>query len=107
MSFAMLEGKCYCCGKAGDKSPSCRLKDKTPKEEWAINKAKNTEQSHVNSESKNLKDNKTSNNSTTNNSSSNDNTSEGWCGAHIQFYQADKMKNWILLDNGSNFVTRI
>jgi hypothetical protein len=100
MSFAMLEGKCYCCGKAGHKSPSCRLKDKTPKEEWAINKAKNTEQSHVNSESKNSKDNKTSNNNTANNSSNND-TTEGWSGAHVQFYQADDMRNWILLDNGS------
>jgi hypothetical protein len=85
MSFAMLEGKCYCCGKVGHKSPSCRLKDKIPKEEWAINKAKNTKQSHVNSESKNSKDNKMSN--------SNDNTSEGWSGAHVQFYQADEMRN--------------
>jgi hypothetical protein len=77
MSFAMLEGKCYCCGKAGHKSPSCCLNDKTPKEECAINKAKNTKQSHVISKSNNSKDNKTSNNSTTNHGSSNDNTSEG------------------------------
>ncbi|KAL7562587.1 hypothetical protein ACA910_015458 [Epithemia clementina (nom. ined.)] len=44
MSFAQMEGKCYCCGKAGHKSPACRFKDKA-KEEWAINKAKK-EQSH-------------------------------------------------------------
>jgi hypothetical protein len=37
MSFAMMEGKCYCCGKPNHKSPACRLKDKIPKEEWAIN----------------------------------------------------------------------
>jgi hypothetical protein len=50
MSFAILERKCYCCGKAVHKSPLCHLKDKTPKEEWAINKARITEQSHVNSD---------------------------------------------------------
>ena len=41
MSFAMMEGKCYCCGKPNHKSPACRFKDKIPKEEWAINKAQN------------------------------------------------------------------
>jgi hypothetical protein len=55
MSFAMLEGKCYCCGKPGHNSPQCHLKDKTPKDDWAINKAqaqeqntKHTKQSHLN-----------------------------------------------------------
>jgi Reverse transcriptase (RNA-dependent DNA polymerase) len=96
MSFAMLEGKCYCCGKGGHKSPSCRLKDKIPKEEWAINKAKSTEQSHVNSEVKNSKDDDSSSNNNNNNISS-----EGWSGAHVQFYQAEEMKEWIILDNGS------
>jgi hypothetical protein len=55
MSFAMLEGKCYSCRKAGHKSPDCHLRDKTPKEDWAINKVKaqeqtteHTEQSHLN-----------------------------------------------------------
>jgi hypothetical protein len=28
LSFAQLEGKCYCCGKTGHKSPQCRFKDK-------------------------------------------------------------------------------
>jgi hypothetical protein len=37
LSFAQLEGKCYCCGKGGHKSPQCRHKNK-PKNEWAINK---------------------------------------------------------------------
>jgi hypothetical protein len=68
----MLERKCYCCGKTGHKSPSCHLKVKTPKEERAINKAKATEQSHLNTESKNSKDNKTSSNNNGNNNN-NDN----------------------------------
>jgi len=51
LSFAQLEGKCYCCGKAGHKSLDFRHKEKIPCDEWAINKAqspaqaKNTEQS--------------------------------------------------------------
>ena len=94
MSFAMLEGKCYCCGKAGHKSPTCRLKDKTPKEEWAINKAKAKEpkeQSHVTTEQQ----------TSTKSDNNSENSAQGWCGAHIQLYQANDMKKWILLDNGS------
>jgi hypothetical protein len=37
LSFAQIEGRCYCCGKPGHKSPQCRHKDK-PKDQWAINK---------------------------------------------------------------------
>ena len=33
LSFAQLEGKCYCCGKAGHKSHRCYQKDKTLKDE--------------------------------------------------------------------------
>jgi hypothetical protein len=43
LSFAQMEGKCYCCGKPGHRSPDCRQKDKIPKEEWVINKS----QSHA------------------------------------------------------------
>lgn len=45
----LLKGRCYCCGKEGHKSPSCRYKDK-PKEEWAFAKLKNQAQSFLNSE---------------------------------------------------------
>ena len=38
LSFAQLEGKCYCCRKTGNLSPQCCFKDK-PKEEWFINKS--------------------------------------------------------------------
>jgi hypothetical protein len=54
ISFAMMEGKCYCCGKQNYKSPACRFKDKIPKEEWTINKAKTKEQSNVNRDSQEL-----------------------------------------------------
>ena len=39
LSFVQMEGKCYCCGKKGHKSPACNNRKKTPREEWAINKA--------------------------------------------------------------------
>jgi hypothetical protein len=49
MSFAQLEGKCYCCGKQGHKSPDCYHKNK-PKSEWHITKVAAAEQhqSHLN-----------------------------------------------------------
>jgi hypothetical protein len=90
MSFANIEGKCYCCGKGGHRSPTCRLKDKIPKEEWAINKAKSNEQSHAQFEEEaNLEDEDESS------------ESQHWCGTHVQFYQADEMRRVIILDNGS------
>lgn len=44
-----MEGKCYCCGKVDHKSSTCCVQDK-PKPEWAINKAKLNNQSHVQAE---------------------------------------------------------
>ena len=41
LSFAQMEGKCYCCGKPGHKSPSCHHKSQ-PKSERAINKTPET-----------------------------------------------------------------
>ena len=40
LSFAQLECTCYCCGKKGHTSSTCHLKDKLPKDQWAINKSK-------------------------------------------------------------------
>ena len=42
LTFAQMEGKCYCCRKGGHKSPQCCHKSR-PKEEWAINKAESKE----------------------------------------------------------------
>ena len=107
LSFAQMEGKCYCCGKAGHKSPSCRDKNK-PKEEWAINKA---QQSHAQAAS-------SSSDTSTVASGTAQSThgsqagrgdlnvaQQGWAGAHIklQFHQqAQDMREWILLDNQSS-----
>ena len=41
LSFAQMEGKSYCCRKAGHMSLQCYFKDK-PKAEWAINKSQQT-----------------------------------------------------------------
>jgi len=51
LSFAQLEGGCYCCGKKGHKSPSCREKDSKPKDEWAIIKVQQNFAQTVASES--------------------------------------------------------
>ena len=106
LSFAQLEGKWYCCGRAGHKSPSCRDKNK-PKEDWAINKV---QQGHAQAQPI------TSDTSTLTSVDSNKPPSSqasqqanvnlfGWAGAHIklQFYEASEMREWILLDNQSSF----
>jgi hypothetical protein len=95
MSFAMLEGKCYCCGKSGHKSTTCRLKDSITKENWAIKKAKTKEQSHVNANPPKQQRSPAPTQEKT------ETTPRGWSGAHVQVYQAKEMKNWIILDNGS------
>jgi hypothetical protein len=41
--------------------------------------------------------------STSTNNTSQQSSSEGWSGAQLQFYQAEEMKKWIMLDNGSTF----
>ena len=33
----IMDGRCYCCGKVGHKSPQCWYKDR-PNNEWVINK---------------------------------------------------------------------
>jgi hypothetical protein len=104
LSFAQLEGKCYCCGKAGHKSPSCQDKNK-PKEEWAINKAQSHAQAQANTSDTSTVTSVNSNNPPSSQASQQANVNQfGWTGAHmkLQFYQASEMRDWILLDNQSS-----
>jgi hypothetical protein len=52
LSFTQMEGKCYCCGKPGHKSPVCRHSKSKPKDEWAINKAEVNQQQHAQQDKK-------------------------------------------------------
>ena len=99
-----MEGKCYCYGKAGHKSPSCPKKNK-PKAEWAINKL---QQSHTQAQyASNTSTVTAATSASVSNSvtppSTDTGVATGWSGAqiHCQFYQAHEMKDWILLDNQS------
>ena len=74
MSFANIEGTCYCCGKPGHKSPACRLKDKIPRSEWAINKAAQKANLHVHTTVNNSSDSSTNSANTHTNTSTNTNT---------------------------------
>jgi hypothetical protein len=104
LSFAMLEGKCYCCGKPGHKSPACNQAKSKPKEEWAINKAKANEQSHAQTEDQSVVSTATTTTESTNPSSKS--APRNWCATHVevQFYQQEHnlMKEYILLDNQSS-----
>ncbi|KAL7574114.1 hypothetical protein ACA910_014803 [Epithemia clementina (nom. ined.)] len=104
MSFAQMEGKCYCCGKAGHKSPDCRHKDKA-KEEWAINKAKREQlhnqtgpPSQINEQQQTSAQQSQAGSLTT---TTENKSIQGWAGVHINMYQSSNMKNRILLDNQS------
>jgi hypothetical protein len=95
MAIANIEGKCYCFGKGGHKSPVCRMKDKVLKDKWAINKANFSEQLHINAEQPK--------NTTAPSTASSSSETRGWSGAQTryQFYQSIEMKDVILLGNGS------
>ena len=102
LSFAQLEGKCYCCGKQGHKSPDCYQKNKITREEWAINKTQmaNIVQEKDNEEEKEVETKKEKH--------------IGWAGAHYMnvhcmFTQDNKeedfeqnLRKLVLLDTDSN-----
>ena len=89
-----MEGKCYCCGKPGHKSPDCKAKAKIPKDEWAINKS---QQQHL--QQSNNDDDKSTSGSTM--SRKKDEPVIGWAGVHCSFALDINMKQLILLDSDS------
>ena len=101
LSFTQLEGKCYCCGKAGHKSPQCWMRDKIPKEEWAILK---TQLAHnkIENEKVNKK-----NDSLPSSTEIKDEQHIGWAGVHMTLTQnkdaqSEDLKKLVLLDSDSN-----
>ena len=114
LSFATIEGKCYCCGKPGHKSPECRQRNKIPRNEWAINKVAKNENIHVHSKGSSDDDNTSSTqisnvqetkiNTTDNQKANEDNR---WSFAQIGFQLTNpsitkNLKDLILLDNQSS-----
>jgi hypothetical protein len=97
LSFAQLEGHCYCCGKKGHRSPDCFHKAKIPKEEWAFNKA----QLHAQvSTEENMSDGSAS--VTSNTTTASEKKPEpriGWAGVHCSFAQMGNLKYLILIDS--------
>jgi hypothetical protein len=100
-----MEGKRYCCGKEGHKSPQYHFKDK-PRSEWAINKVQqnhaqtNKTTGKANQDTTNKSNKESVNQSTkTTKNVPNQASTEGWTGVNYNFHQDQDMKNWILLDN--------
>jgi hypothetical protein len=93
LSFIQMEGRCYCCGRPGHKSPQCCLKDTKPKEEWAMHKMKK-EEGAVNMQAETQ--------ITEYQPPKNKKVTEAWVAAHVsQFLNVD-MKRAILLDSQSS-----
>lgn len=107
LSFAQMEGRCYCCGKSGHKSTSCRYKDR-PKNEWAINKTRASENNQQHAQVPTGGDDASRATEQTNPQSSDQNNSEsytGWMHAQIGMNQLQKRSNLrdlILLDTCSS-----
>jgi hypothetical protein len=102
-----MEGRCYCCGKPGHKSPTCRHKNK-PKDEWAINKAEINEKQQNTQTGKIIEvDIRPIETASTVSNKKDDTTAQeintvGWAGAHFSFLQSLNMKDEILLDTASS-----
>eukprot|EP00957_Ditylum_brightwellii_P169239 12881071-Ditylum_brightwellii.AAC.1 len=85
LSFAQMEGKCYCCGKTGHKSPQCSRKNTIAQNDLAINKSQLMQQqaktSNGNSYVSSITD---SSQAGTQNNRLNENA-VGWAGLQYQF----------------------
>jgi hypothetical protein len=106
-----MEGKCYCCGKVGHKSPNCHHAEDIKRQDWAINKL----QSHAHQNSDMSENSSITPSSVTANSKPKPEPQVWWAGVHCSFAQAASLRDLILLDSDStdtvfcnpNYVTNI
>ena len=87
LTFAQLEGKCYCCGKVGHQSPQCQFNNK-PKAEWAINKV---QQTHA--QAKKEEKPKPAQQTLEPKKQQEQQNLTGWAGVHHQYLQLEDMKD--------------
>ena len=102
---------CYCCGKTRHGSNNCPDKEKTPRNEWYINKAMTNLQSGDDTDSKEAKAEEKSPSTDSTASSGKNCKREGWCGFQYKQTQATQLKqsgksyeglrDEIILDTGS------
>ena len=109
-TFAQIEGRCYCCGKPGHKSPQCKLKDVKPRHEWFINTVQLTqtkildfkEQDSDTASTRSMTDLNTNSTITTKSSSK----KVGWTNLHYNLSNCiknneEELRNLVLLDSDS------
>eukprot|EP00957_Ditylum_brightwellii_P138374 10547200-Ditylum_brightwellii.AAC.1 len=91
-----MEGKCYCCGKPGHKSPQCSKRNTIPRDEWAINKAQLMQQGSVsaNNDQRQQQQHQSG--------QANAEQHVGWASLHCSFAQMYNMRDLILLDSDSS-----
>ena len=97
LSFAQLKGRCYYCGRLGNKSPECSQKDWISKADGYINKFNHQHPQQTTDEESTTKTTLTSSEATTN---SKEAGYVGWTGIHYSFAQPCEMKDFVLLDSG-------
>jgi hypothetical protein len=102
LSFAKMEGLCYCCRKKGHKLPQCRQNSK-PKSKWAINKTPELLQVQNLMTNRNTTGNETISDmtSTTTTSQSTGNSSFPFAGMQTRGFSAAHIETEILLDSQS------
>ena len=114
LSLVQIQGHCYCCGKPGHNSDKCRLKDKIPRENWAMRKATAKAEDKIKSSIQMAQvntQNSTEPSSTTASTARDDDDSNSvapkWCAtqyctAGVSLAQTHShLKDWILLDSQS------
>ena len=114
-TFAQFEGKCWCCGKTGHRSPSCPHKNSKPKNEWAINKTKEMQHAQQIIDNADTHDDPSVTASTTTTTSEASSSRPFWAGGagffqiqqamvegQMSFLQLEDLKDMILLDSASS-----